>query len=264
MALRYNNYAYNNFDDTSMLDGYDLTPWQSKMQLSDIMGNGNNNNFSASNIWNSALGYNESGPNGQMIQHQGWLSPLANVGMGIWSAYNTNKANKKRLDLMEKEYGLKKDTLYDNLLMKMANYRDFRNNKALQEAQRRDYLSDGSYDMSDADRSKYLQDRVVYDASGNVIADPVNLSSFGSGQNMSNPNNWSPSQYPTTTNSGQSAFATNPAVTGQNPIEAAQANEALAYTTPAPNGAAQARKRAGLSNVNPNPQPNEKKKPKLV
>lgn len=225
----------------------------------------------------SMFGGKEVGPNGSILSSNGWVAPAANIAFGLLDYFNTKDALKEQQQQFNKMYGLKKDSAFANLAMQLSKYRDFRNNKSLAEAQKRLYDTTGQSYLSAADRDKYLQDRAVVDANGNKVADPINLSAFGSGNVgstgsafvRSGPNSniggatWDavngvsvtgPSVGPSVANASQ--FASPTVVMAQ--------NEANAATPPRPKGEKKIKRKAGLSAANPKPMPNQKENPPKV
>lgn len=225
------------------------------------------------------LGGNYLGKNGAVLKTNGWLGPVANIGFGLLDYFNTKDALKEQQQQFNKMYGLKKDSAFANLAMQMAKYRDFRNNKSLEEAQRRLYDSTGQSYLSEADRDKYFQDRAIIDANGNKVADPINLSSFGSGNigptgsafvnsgrnstvggSVWDATNGVATVGPTVQNASASQFAQPIGA----PSEMIAQNEANASTPPRPKGEKKNKRKAGISAVNTQQMPNQKDNPPKV
>ena len=207
-------------------------------------------------LMNSMFDNQVIGKNGNPIKMDGWGSDavgLLGAGLNLWQ---NNKAINAQEEAAQNQLDFAKDSFYKNWAMKMAQYRDYRNNKGYESAIGR--AANEGRQMSNAERDNYLQDQVIYDANGNQTNDPTTIGM--NGQTYNTGNTATGSNY-----NAVSAFAPTTAalpVQNSNLLQAAStpAVSALAQTTPVPKKVNSSTKGAGLSTTK-KPQPNQVKKP---
>lgn len=198
--------------------------------------------------------------NGNPIKMDGWGSDAVGLlGAGI-NLYQNNKAMEQKQKNAEDILNFKKDAFYKNWAMNMAKYRDYLNNRSMQEASQR--AGNEGRLLNAGERDKYLQNNVSYDANGNRMVDPsstgVSGKTYYTGATPQQVNGGSgynavSAFAPTTTR----LFVENSAL--MDPANT-KAISALARTTPVPKKVTKSRKSSGLSNVK-RPEPNQVKKP---
>ena len=218
--------------------------------------------------WDRRIGLTDNivpGKDGKMIKLDGWGGDAMGLVGSLGNMYMQNKSINAQEEAAQKALDFQQESFYKNYAMKMAGYRDYRNNKGLEEANTR--LGIGN-SLQGADRDKYFQDGVVYGGDGKRQADPSAVGSNGKvygGSSFSEPSMYNTPDYlGGLQEQNANALLGNSRISGfNNLVQPAQtaANSALAATTPVKKITKESKRKAGVDTVNRKPQANQPKKP---
>ena len=138
------------------------------------------------NSWYGAMDYGVAGKDGSITKFDGWGSDALGLVGAVGNLYMTNKAINSQEDIANKQMDWSREEFYKNFAMKMAGYRQHRNDRSYENAQANYYANNGS--ISGFDGSKFKSDSQVYDAEGRRVGDPTMVGSNGKTYNTGNTN----------------------------------------------------------------------------